>query len=464
MQLREHQKEHFGRLLLYLIKHGFAHDGSDTGVGKMHVGAALAAALGQELLVLCPLSIIPAWEETLQGYGAYNYTVINYESAWRRLGQKKVWGKGSYFEFHRRYPLIWFDEAHRCGGEKTINSKMLIAAKRARSTILTQSATIAETPMRMRAFGYAAGLHGLNAPDDSWLHFLLRHKCKPGTFGGWTFSAREHPEVLPQLQEDLYCLERGSRLKKSEIPGFPKMTTEVRLLGDPDKQLTKLSEELLAHYNSRAVEAFKMEERVKAKRKAEVEAAEALGLDAPEERPTGEAMARMMYIRQQLETAKVPLIADMIEDALEDSKVAVFCNFNETIEQLKKIASSRGWTCGVIRGKRKNDEARDLVKKRFQANELDLVICNIQSGGVGLSLHDPVTQIPRTQIICPTFSGVDLKQVLGRSNRDGGGFSRNLLVYFEGSLEGVVARIVRGKLENLDKLNDAQLQGDFRHA
>jgi hypothetical protein len=462
--LRDYQQPHFARLLTYLIQYGFAHDGSDTGTGKMYVGAALVQALGLEGLVICPLSIVPAWEETLNGFGAVNTTVMNYESAWRKLGAKKVWGSGSYFEFHRKYPIIVFDEAHRTGGETTISSKMLIAAKRAGSMILTQSATIAETPLRMKAFGFAAGLHKLNDQQDGWIRFLLRHQCKPGTFGGWTFSAKTHPEILPQIQEEIYCCQRGSRLRKKDIPNFPKMTTEVRFLGNPDKQLVRLGEELLAYYNERSVRAGTFAQRADAKHEAAVKAAEALGIDPPERGPSGEELARMMMIRQQLETAKVPLIIDMIEDAMEDSKIAVFCNFNETIEALIKAASLRKWKHGVIRGVRKGsgDGVREETKKAFQRNELDVVFVNIEAGGVGLSLHDPVTQVPRTQIICPTFSGTALKQVLGRSTRLEGGFCRNIMVYFEGTFESVIARIVRGKLDNLDLLNDAELSGDFR--
>lgn len=464
LTLREYQQPHFTRLLTYLIQYNFAHDGSDTGVGKMYVGAALINAIGKEALVICPLSVVPTWEEVLNGFGAVNTTVMNYESAWRKLGSKKVWGSGSYFQFHRKYPVVAFDEVHRAGGETTINSKMLIAAKRAGSIILTQSATIAETPLRMKAFGYAAGLHGLNADGDNWIGFLLRNQCKPGTFGGWTFSAEAHPEILPGLQEEIYKCERGSRLRKSEIPGFPKMTTEVRLLGNPDKQLMRLGDELLAYYNGRAVKANTFAERAEAKYRAAVKTAQELGEEIPERGQTGEELAKMMMIRQQLETAKVPLIADMIEDAMEDSKVAVFCNFNETIEQLAKVCSSRKCKYGIIRGVRSGsgDGVREQVKKDFQANLLDVVLVNIEAGGVGLSLHDPVTQVPRTQIICPTFSGTALKQVLGRSNRLEGGFSRNFLCYFEGTFEGVIARIVRGKLDNLDLLNDAELSGDFR--
>lgn len=438
------------------MAYGYAHDGSETGTGKTYVTAALLAALGGEALILAPLSTLPQWGETLNGFGFVNYTVMNYELAWRRLGAVKPWGTGSFFEFHRKYDRIVFDEAQRCGGETTISSKMMIAAKRSGAQILTSSATIAETPVRMRAFGYVLGLHTLNN-HNGWINFLMRCQCKPGTFGGWTFSGKKYPEVLDMLNAEIYGAGKGARMRKAEIPDFPKMTTEVRLLGSQDKQLQRMSEELRAHYNERNVKAVILGAKIEKKRKLAQETGQM-------QEPSGDELARMTFLRQSLETAKVPLLGDMIEDALEDSKVVVFCNFNETIEQLKKLASSKKWRWGLIRGKQKDghDEEREETKKKFQANEIDTLFCNIQAGGVGLSLHDPVSQIPRTQIICPSFSGEALIQAMGRSNRQGGGYSRNLLVYFDDSFEGVIARILRGKLDNLDRLNDVELSGNFR--
>ena len=43
----------------------------------------------------------------------------------------------------------------------------------------------------------------------------------------------------------------------------------------------------------------------------------------------------------------------------------------------------------------------------------------IQAGGVGVSLHDLHGGHPRMSIISPTWSGQDLKQVLGRIHRAG---------------------------------------------
>lgn len=454
-KLRDYQQPHFKRLLISSLDNNFAHDGSELGTGKTYVGAALVKAFEQETLVVAPISVLPSWKEALDGFAAKYYTLTNYEQVWRKFGANVKWGSGSFFRFHKKWPRIVFDEAHRCGGDTTINSKMLISAKRQESGILTLSGTIADTPLRMKAFGFASGLHELK----DYTEFLLRCQCKPGTFGGWTFSRKQHPYILTGLQEELYAKGRGSRMRKADIPGFPKTQIEVRMMGSPDRQLCRMGEELLASYNERTVRALKIQADIKIEKKLAEEAGE-------EYEAGGKDLARIMLLRQALETAKVPMLIDMAEDALEESKVVIFCNFSQTIEELCRWAKKAGRTFGVIHGAQSKGigSERERVVKAFQANELDFVFCNIAAGGVGVSLHDPVTQVMRTALICPTFSGIDLKQALGRVNRESGGFSRQFLVYFEDSYEGAIARNLRGKLDALDLINDGELNGVFKNA
>jgi hypothetical protein len=457
LTLRDYQQPHFTRLLCSLLTNGYAHDGAETGTGKTFTGAALVKILGGETLIVAPLSVLPAWQEALEGFGATNYTLMNYEKVWRRLGEVKPWGAGSFFRYHKKWDNVVFDEAHRGGSETSLNSKMIIAAKRQGARILSLSATVAENPMQLKAWGFVWGLHDLK----NWTEFLLKCQCKPGTFGGWTFSSKAHPMILIGLHEEIYGKGKGSRMIKKEIPGFPKTQLEVRMLGCPDKQLTKLGAELLAYYNERTVKAHKIAASVK---KAKEDAARK-GVEV-DPKAANMDLARVMLIRQALETAKVPLIGEMIEDALETSKVAVFCNFNRTIDELLKLAEKRGWKYGVIRGDQTKGTGseRETVIKDFQANRLDCVFCNIMAGGVAVSLHDPVTQYPRTSLICPTFSGTDLKQVLGRVQRAEGGFSQQLLIYFDDSFEGHIARTVKQKLNAIDLINDGDLQGVFKEA
>lgn len=452
--LRPHQQPHF--LKLFQALHGpqrAALDGSDTGTGKTFVGCALVKALRLRTLVVAPLSVTSSWAETLEGFGA-EATIINYEKAWRRLGDIVPHGRGSYFKWADNFDLAIFDEVHRASGDTTLNSKMLIAAKRQFGKTLSLSATAADSPTDLKALGFSLGLHGLSDYRD----FLLKCKCKPGTFGGWTFNRSKNRDVMMWLNDEIFGIgARGARMRIADIPGFPKTVISVQLLPCVDSQVLKLSEELQGHYNDRAVHAHKMVERAKVEKARQ----EAAGYE--DDGPSGSEMAEITFRRQALETAKIPAIVEMIEDAKDASKVVVFCNYAFTISELSTIATKKGWSWRTIQGGQSPEERKVSVDE-FQANRIDVLFCNIQAGGVGVSLHDPVTKYPRTTIICPTFSARDLKQALGRVWRDEGGFSRQYLLYFDKSLEAAIARTVRSKLDSMDTLNDGMLTGLFRAA
>ena len=61
-------------------------------------------------------------------------------------------------------------------------------------------------------------------------------------------------------------------------------------------------------------------------------------------------------------------------------------------------------------------------------------------------------------MINPFDSGRELKQVLGRVNRDGGARSLQLITMFKDTYEEVVAERMRQRGMNIDLLND----GDFK--
>lgn len=330
---------------------------------------------------------------------------------------------------------VLVSNCHRTAGETTMQSKMMIASVRQQSKILTLSATAAHSPIKLRALGFALGLHQLSNFRDWLLSYgFVWHdiKLRSGkSFKKLFISKANQQTAMRLLSEQIFGQgNRGSRMRIADIPDFPKTQIEVRLIRAPEKSVAKLSDELRAFYAERVMRA-------------------AL---------TTDEFARITFIRQSLETAKIPGIMDMIEDAMESTKVVVFTNYNVTIDELIKVATKNGWSFAVMRGGQPDAERAQAIMD-FQANKLDVIFANIAAGSVGISLHDPVEKYPRTAIICPTFSAVDLSQATGRVARDGGGPSVQHIVYFAGTYEERVAKSVRRKLDCIDLLNDGELAG-----
>ncbi len=431
MLLRSYQSAHVARLLSILRDKRAAHDGSFTGSGKTYCAAQIAKELGDETLVIAPLSVCAPWRKIMADAGV-NATVTNYEQAVRHAGKVTKWGTGSFFEFTKKWPLVICDEAHRMSGETTLNSKMLISAKRHCGRVLTLSATAASTVLKMKALGFALDLHKLT-DYRTWLFargvrevsFELRSGRKVTKL---EISKTRDAEAMAKLHEDIFGPgNRGSRMRLEDIPDFPKTTIELRMMDGMPTAVGRLSDELQLFYRARNM----------------------LGTYSQDE------LAKLVHWRMASETAKIPMLLDMAEDALESSRVAIFVNFNRTVDELLEAAKKRGWTADVVRGDQPASERQRAIED-FQTNKLDLIICNIAAGGVGISLHDPVTKVPRTSLICPSWSATELRQALGRVHRDGGGLSRQFLVYWSTGIESRVANSVSAKLDRLDLLNDGE--------
>jgi hypothetical protein len=107
----------------------------------------------------------------------------------------------------------------------------------------------------------------------------------------------------------------------------------------------------------------------------------------------------------------------------------------------------------VIRGGQK-DSDRQANIDAFNADRSHVIICNIKAGGVGVSLHGTPTSRMRYAIICPTHSGQDLKQALGRVWRAKGAKSIQRIFFAAGTIEEKVCKQVNAKISRIDVLND----------
>jgi hypothetical protein len=437
MDLLPFQQSHAHRVIEALRRHRTALDASDPGVGKTYVASYVAKTTGLSLLVICPKPVLPAWRKVTDAFDAPVTEITNFEQI--RMG-KTPYGKFVDKRFVWSGPtgtLLVFDEAQRCKARDSQNAEMLIAAKRQRIPTLMCSATAASNPLEMRAIGYALGLHCLY---DYW-PWAIDHGVQKGRFG---MEFTNDHEALSRLHDQIFSHGGpGSRLRVTEIDEFP----ETQIISEPiatgeERKIQRIYDEMTRELNKAlAIEdhdgLFDL----------------AVRMDATK----ANHLTILLRARQQIEALKAKTIAAMAKDGADEGmSVAVFVNFDESIDEVAKLLKT---TC-VIRGGQK-DADREMAIRRFQANQEKFIVCNIRAGGVGVSLHDPTGQKPRLALISPTYSAQDLRQALGRVHRAGGAHSIQRLIFAAGTVEERACEAVATKLSHIDLLNDGDLTADF---
>lgn len=441
MALLDYQVPHYRNLQQVLAHKRAALDGSDTGLGKTYVALHLCQWLDVVPLVIGTRTGRGEWEKASALLGVpieyVNYEKLRGQRKYDEVRERSVantayieevpWGKGSFLKWKQSYAMIIFDEVHKCGGATSLNSKMLIAAKRQAQYVLALSATAADDARQMKALGFVLGLHGLGrktrtTPD--YMGFLYRHGVTPGTFGGFDFTAdpekqkkaflRLHTEIYP------YC---GARMRKAEIPGFPQTKIGVKLLTDETGKAKELLEEIKEIQETHGDLTASIKERVK------------------------------------LEKLKVPHMIDLAIESGLTSKFVIFVNFTEPLFEIYEglFGTFGSKNLGYISGAQvgaKGDAERQRFLADFRDDKLAGLVCNSAAAGESASMHG---KADRTTFISPMESGRQCQQVLGRVWRAGGGFSNQYFTYFKGTAEEVVANRLEQKNFNISLLNDGEL-------
>lgn len=425
IELFKWQEPHVTALEVALIKHGAALDASDTGTGKTICAIETAKRLGLKIYVITKKAVIPTWNWWLDEMGMINDgMVLNYEKA-RRHGIPNL-----------DNTLYCFDEVHEASGYKTQNSNLLVAVASIKKPVLMLSATVAHTPLKMYAIGYALGLHkGIN-----FIHWCHDNGCRPNPnlpgINSWLFTSPK--ENMERLHHEIFPV-KGSRMRKSEIPDFPEVTNIVEAydLPPPPSGIAEFRQALT--------------ERVHAHLEYEMERSMPLS-----GKMDWNQMVEVLYDRMETELEKVSLLIELGKNALEEGlSPVIFTNFRLTLSALLTLGFPNA---SVILGNQGDVERADEIQD-FQTDSTRVLLATIGSGGIGISLHDTNGRFPRIAFICPTYSAVYLRQAMGRIHRAGAKSKAiNKLVYAARSIESKVARSVAAKLRNLDTLNDGDLE------
>ena len=174
--------------------------GFPTGSGKTVIALAAAKRLDRPHLVVAPKVALTQWRRTADAMGCGDrlVDVVNPEKissprgcSWYDRATKWHLPQGT---------LVTWDEPHRsASGPDSVSARAMAELKAYPGFALhAMSATIADSPMKLRAIGYWTGLHRWNMA--SYTRFLFDHGCASvvllcpahaGAGGGLALQARQ---------------------------------------------------------------------------------------------------------------------------------------------------------------------------------------------------------------------------------------------------------------------------------
>lgn len=137
--------------------------------------------------------------------------------------------------------------------------------------------------------------------------------------------------------------------------------------------------------------------------------------------PMVEYLVAMQKFQQEAELIRTGELAERL--AKQSATDAVICgsNYLETIRDVwKKLVNvhkiDKHRIAYIVGGQ--TSKEREQMRDDFQTGKRDIMLLTVKAGGVGISLHhDRPTTKPRYIVIPPTWSAIDLVQILGRGHR-----------------------------------------------
>lgn len=400
-------------------------DGSSTGVGKTYVALDAVRTLGRKALVVCPKAVITSWNRVAAGMGCPEVLldVINSEKLQRGATQ---WFHDNQWHMPPGSMLIYDEVQRGMAGPDTKTTEIVARTKLVKLPVLAMSATLADSPLKLRALGYLLGLHSFN--KASFYRWCFENGCRRNRWNGVDFPKTEkNIRVMHAIHEKIK--DRMTRITVDDAPGFPDCDTQAELY-DLDTVDTERINELYRD------------------------------LEVKRQKTHSNPMVDILFARQHAELCKVKLLHQLVLDTLDEGcSAVVFVNFRDTVKELKERLERQGHKVSVIQGVagEREQSAREKAILDFQSNQNHIALVTAAAGGSGLGLHDVHHARPRRAFITPSYKSDEVRQVLGRIWRSGGTKAIQTFVLAAGTVEEKVYEAIVKKLRNMDALNDGDL-------
>lgn len=393
-------------------------DTSKTGTGKTYTALWSAQRLGLKPFIVCPKSTISVWKQASNDLGIEIDDVVNYEKLrygthkrmWTKITENKV-GSKIYKNFNCQWTqpipqMIIFDEAHVCSGMMSQVSGIMTQAFNQKIPTLCLTATVADSPLKLKAIGYIMRLHVLN-DYYTWIRQL---GCYRVDRRGWKFNRGKHGlKIMKQIHDSLTRTNKMIQITPNDLPSA--MNDGIII---PDLRDVKTATMIQSSYQ----------------------------------------LGELVKARQQSEEAKMDIFIEDGKELLDEgNSVIFFVNFHKSVDKLKQAFPD----AGILTGNQNEQERKDVVD-RFQRDELNIIIAISAVGGMSISLHDINGNRPRVSLISPSYNALELIQVLGRTVRAGGKTTAiRKIVFAANTIEEVAYHTVRSKIKAIDTLTDGDL-------
>lgn len=430
----------------------------DVGLGKtIGTWLSIQSSLADEetVLVVCPVAAIAHWRRTIEWMGddGRRVVVINYErlkslfevpegvmagSRTRaRRGKRVRTLKGvARFGEPMAFDVVVWDEAHRLRNLSSARSKFALRIYEVSDYTFWLSATAGQTPLEL-GYLYPMMMESTGARKSALMEWETWCRdqgigVRKGDFGKWVWDPRDGDEDLRKVHALLFGGEvvTGLRRSPTDIAGWPAVSRVLLpvALGADDR----------AHYDM-----------------AWGEFRRALELAAARGGDSEAWLVAALRFRQKASLLRTGQTVDLVTELLsQGQQVAVSVAFVETLEVLREAFEGSGRKVAVIRGSLSPPE-KEANRLDFQHGRADVCLYTVTEA---ISLHQgeyPGGERVRSNVVHDVrWSAIDMKQVEGRTHRDGR-FSQVYWCAGEDTVEEGIVEVVAGRLRSM-----STMQGD----
>lgn len=360
----------------------------EQGTGKTLTAVAIAGRMFLDgvitkMMVVAPASVVPVWPQEFKSFAAFPYDVqplegssaqkasvlndwkqdtevlqvaaVNYESSWRIEEAIYKW----------KPDLVVLDESQRIKtpGAKQSKSMHKLGKVTPFRLILTG------TPVTQGPLDFYSQLKFADPRILGSSYFAL--KSRYAVMGGFENRQILGYKNLPELTQKVHSI--GFRVTKDEALDLPEQMDQIRYC-ELEGKAKSVYQQLLKHSIAEISDSKTiMTQNVLAKLMRLSQLAGGFYSEAGE-KPI------------KISDAKLKLLSEVLDD-LGDQKVVIFARFLAEIEAIKELLGARKVRYQFIDGSVPISERGEVVREFQQEPECKVFIAQIQTAGLGITLH-----------------------------------------------------------------------------